>query len=120
MIFGVYSVRDKLTGYMTPIIDVNDQSAIRNFRHSIVNSTGVLSSACADFDFYRVGSFDSDSGLISSLPCPKYLDCASDALRFGPSMSGRDDRPKSSKSSKSSKSDVDTTVVSDDVTDYMI
>lgn len=65
MIYGVYSIRDSKTGFMTPAVDVNDDAAARNFYHSVSVSEGILFTHASDFDLYKVGTFDSDSGLIS-------------------------------------------------------
>lgn len=65
MLYGVYSIRDAKTGFMTPTIDSNDASATRNFFHAIVNSETVLRTYSADFDLYCLGHFDSDSGQLT-------------------------------------------------------
>lgn len=81
MTFGVYCMRDVKTGFMTPSFDLNDQVAIRNFSHAVVNADNVLSSFAKDFSLYTIGTFDSDTGLITSLPQPRLLYEAVDALR---------------------------------------
>ena len=35
MIFGIYSIRDHLTGFMTPVIEQTDAAALRNFSLAI-------------------------------------------------------------------------------------
>lgn len=66
MIFGVYAMRDIKTGFMTPSLDPNDDAAARNFYHAVSQSSGVLFTFASDFSLYRVGSFDSDTGLLVS------------------------------------------------------
>lgn len=84
MILGVYCMRDVKTGFMTPTFDVNDQTSIRNFSHSVVNSDSVLFSFAKDFALYKLGEFDSDSGRISPYDLPVHLYEAADAIRnFG-------------------------------------
>lgn len=83
MIYSVYAIRDVKTGFMTPTFDQNDQTAIRNFSHAVVNSDTILSSFCKDFSLYRLGSFDSDSGLLTREELPVHLYEAADALRLG-------------------------------------
>lgn len=84
MNLGVYCMRDVKTGFMTPTFDVNDQTAIRNFSHSVVNSDSILFSFAKDFSLYKLGEFDSDSGCIIPLDLPKHLYEAADAVRnFG-------------------------------------
>lgn len=67
MIYGVYSIRDVKTGFMRPSIELNDQAAARDFSHAVVNSPDVLSSFAPDFDLYKIGEFDGDSGEL--IPC---------------------------------------------------
>lgn len=80
MIYGIFCIRDVKTGYMTPTVDLNVDSAIRNFAHSLSVSPSVITSFSRDFDLYNLGNFDSDSGLVSPLPAPKFVISATDAL----------------------------------------
>lgn len=65
MIYGLYSMRDAKTGFMAPQCEPNDQAAIRNFHHAVLNSDqSLLKSHPQDFSLYLVGKFDSDSGII--------------------------------------------------------
>lgn len=68
----VYSVRDVNVGFMNPMCDVNDNSAKRNFAYAI-NNTDLMSFSPADYDLFRVGSFDSDTGVFDVLPIPELL-----------------------------------------------
>lgn len=80
MIYGVYAIRDVKTGFLQPSYDVNDQSAMRNFSHAVVNSPDILSSFSADFSFYKIAEYDTDSGRISPLELPVFLLDASSCL----------------------------------------
>lgn len=80
MIYPVYSMRDKHTGFSVPTFDVNDQSAIRNFSNALVNAGGILSFAPADFDLYRLGEFDSDTGRLTPEQLPVMIISGSSAL----------------------------------------
>lgn len=62
MTYSVYAIRDKYTNFMSPAIDMNDDSAKRNFAFAINNNPGVMNFAPADYDFYRIGVFDSKTG----------------------------------------------------------
>lgn len=64
MMFGIYGVKDAKTGFMSPTVDQNDFSAWRNFEHAVRNSGSVMTSHRQDFDLYRLGHFDSESGKI--------------------------------------------------------
>lgn len=68
MKFGVYSVRDVKTGFMTPTIDQSDNSAARNFDSAIMSaSSGLFATHSEDFMLYKIGEFDSDTGIVSPL-----------------------------------------------------
>lgn len=64
MIYGLYSMRDIKTGFMTPVLEANDEAATRNFYHTIWNSEGILYSFAQDFTLYKVGSFDAETGAV--------------------------------------------------------
>lgn len=81
MNFGVYSIQDVKTGFMTPTIDQNDQSAIRNFSSAVMQSDGILFTHAEDFRLYKIGEFDSDSGSIQSIAPIEHLVDGSSVLR---------------------------------------
>ncbi|UPW41055.1 nonstructural protein [Sigmofec virus UA08Rod_5658] len=67
MIFQIYSIRDALSGFMTPVIEQNDAIAMRNFAMAcdrMSSSNSLMVFRPRDFSFYRIGTFDSDSGLV--------------------------------------------------------
>lgn len=94
MIYGIFCIRDVKTGFMTPTVDLNSDSAIRNFAHSLSVSPSVITSFSHDFDLYKLGTFDSDSGLVSPLPAPKYIVSATDALSLISREGGSSDADK--------------------------
>lgn len=61
MQYYIYSVRDVLNGFSVPVCDFNDKSAIRNFRSSLSAVSDVVR---RDYDLFRVGIFDVESGVI--------------------------------------------------------
>lgn len=65
MKIGVYAIRDKHTGFLEPRLSVNDNVAIRGFANAINNSPvgSDLGFAPGDFDFYKLGEFDTDTGM---------------------------------------------------------
>ncbi|UPW41099.1 nonstructural protein [Sigmofec virus UA08Rod_5539] len=67
MTFGLYSIRDVRTGFMTPAMEANDDAAKRNFAHAVSNSDGILSSFSADFTLYRIADFDADTGIVTPI-----------------------------------------------------
>lgn len=73
MIFGVYAIRDLKSGFMSPTVEVNDQVAIRNFSYAVLHNE-MFDSFVSDYSFYRVGSFDSNTGIFKSCdPLPELL-----------------------------------------------
>lgn len=83
MLYGVYAMRDVKTGFMTPSIDVSDESAVRNFTHAVCHSDGVLRSFAQDFSLYKIGEFDSDTAELLPLRPTLLLIEGSTALRYG-------------------------------------
>lgn len=65
MIYPVYCIRDSKVDFMAPTVDHSDSSAVRNFAYAI-NSDGIMNYSPNDFDLYRIGSFDSEKGLLES------------------------------------------------------
>lgn len=77
-----YSIRDALTGFMTPVLEQNDAVAMRNFAMACDRSSSdptLMRYRPADFFLYRLGSFDSESGVIDPLS-PPFLVCAGDSI----------------------------------------
>lgn len=70
MIFSVYSIRDALSGFMTPVLEQNDSVAMRNFRMAtdqMARQQSVMTFRPTDFSLYRIAFFDSDSGVMSPI-----------------------------------------------------
>lgn len=67
MIFGVYSIRDVLTGFMTPVLEQNAASAMRNFRMACSRSESLMNHAPSDFSIYHIADFDSSTGIITPI-----------------------------------------------------
>lgn len=86
MIYGIYSIRDAKTGFMTPSIDINSDSAIRNFAFSLIGVPTVISTFAKDFDLYQLGSFDTDSGRLVPLDVPMYIMSGPAAMALGESL----------------------------------
>lgn len=92
MIYGVFCIRDAKTGFMTPTVDLNADSAIRNFAHSLLAAPSVVTTFSQDFDLYQLGSFDSQSGDLVPCATPSFVVSGHDALALARSSSGGDDR----------------------------
>ena len=70
MILGVYCIKDAKVGWLTPTVDQNDASASRNFVHAMKNTQSILYTHPKDFDLYRIGDFNSDTGKLLGLEVP--------------------------------------------------
>ena len=66
MKFSIYSVRDKLSGYLNISLERGDALATRNFTTVVNSPDTVLFANPGDYDLYKVGEFDSESGIIES------------------------------------------------------
>lgn len=81
MKFGMYAIKDAKTGFMTPTVDQNDASALRNFEHAVNQPDSLLNSHSNDFALCKLASFDTDSGVCDVLPVPFVVADASEVLR---------------------------------------
>lgn len=82
MIFGVYSIRDALSGFMTPVLEQNDAVAMRNFRMAtdrMSRSDSVMTFRPTDFALYRIAQFDSVTGLLTPIQPPDLV-CHGESL----------------------------------------
>lgn len=77
MLYNVYSVRDAKVGFGNPFVDVSDSSAKRGFHYAFLNPSSMVNFSPSDFSLYRIGSFDSDKGIIERLT-PEFICCAAD------------------------------------------
>lgn len=66
MKYGLYSIRDLLTGFTGVSVDINDASARRNFAHAVNRSDSLFNSHPEHYVLYKVGEFDSETGVIIS------------------------------------------------------
>lgn len=73
MTYGLYCIRDVKSVYMQPLTDHNDQTAIRNFTNAVNQPGSLFSQNPTDYAFYKVGTWDCESGLIKSFKEPKFI-----------------------------------------------
>lgn len=66
MKYPIYSYRDLKVGYAPPQCDQSDQAAIRGFSFAINNHDSMMNFSPKDFDLYKVGIFDTETGQIES------------------------------------------------------
>lgn len=83
MILNVYSVRDALTGYMSPTFEVSDPVAMRNFEYAVRNTESLLGSHPEHYSLFKIGTYDSDTGVLNSLNPQEFICDAMMALKGG-------------------------------------
>lgn len=71
MKLNIYVIKDKRSCFMTPTFDYNDAAAVRNFEHACRNVDSLFNSHPADFSMYRIGEYDTESGVIT--PCEPFF-----------------------------------------------
>lgn len=72
MIKNVYAMRDRLNGFLAPMLDVDDNNAMRNFDVGCRNN-GVIWFNSQDFSLYKIGEFDDESGELKPIIPPVFL-----------------------------------------------
>lgn len=82
MKLGLYSIKDAKTGFMSPVLEQNDASALRNFSHSVNESVSLMNYCPNDFSLFKVADFDTDKG-VEPLDMPVLIVDASEVLRNG-------------------------------------
>lgn len=73
MIKPIYSIRDLKVGFTQVVVDDNDETAKRGFCMAICHDHGLRGFASADFQLYKVGSFDTQTGVITCDSIPVLL-----------------------------------------------
>lgn len=68
MVYNVYAIRDvKSQRFMQPNLDMNDQTAMRGFSMAVNQPSGVIGFAPKDFDLYKIGEYDDQTGRMEPL-----------------------------------------------------
>lgn len=74
MNYKIYCIKDDLNGFMAPIVDSNDASAIRNFAHAMKDTKSIFYTHPSNFTLYRLGDFDNESGYINAENTPVFIE----------------------------------------------
>ena len=80
MIYGLYSIKDSKTGYMTPVLEQGDAVALRNFSSAVNQQESIIRQYPNDSSFYKLANFDTDTGIVP-IPAPVLIVDASEVLR---------------------------------------
>lgn len=70
MKYPVYSYRDQLVGFGAPILEISDQTAMRGFSMQMNNPNDLKNFSPKDFDLYKIGIFDSETGYVEAEKIP--------------------------------------------------
>lgn len=73
MKYPIVSYRDQKVGFMPPQCEQSVTSAIRGFAYAINSREGIMNYSPNDFDLFRVGDFDTETGKITALDAPEHL-----------------------------------------------
>lgn len=69
----VYAIKDEKVGFLEPIIDENEQTAVRNFSYTICDPKNICNFAKSDFTLYFLGYFDTDTGIFTQDEIPQLI-----------------------------------------------
>lgn len=72
MTLYLYAVRDVKSTYMSPVVGSNDAQAMRSFRAGM-RTVPEFDVAPADFELYRIGEYNNDSGLLNPTIPPVWI-----------------------------------------------
>lgn len=61
---SLYAIKDVKSGFSDPCVQVNDAVAARSFERQVPRLSQDLGIPLSDFQLWRVGQFDMDSGLL--------------------------------------------------------
>lgn len=73
MIYKVFAIRDKYTGFMSPAPDMTEESAKRQFAYTVNNNPGIMNFSPRDYDLYQIGEYDTTNGQITPLVPIKFI-----------------------------------------------
>lgn len=82
MKYRMYSIRDRLTGFMTPVVEQTDQVAVRNFHMACDksrNSQSLMSFVPSDYSLYHIADFDTESGTVTPILPVEFI-CSGDSF----------------------------------------
>ena len=71
MVKNLYSILDVNVGYGMPLVQDNDAVAMRNFENVCCDRSSVFATHSADFSLWCIGTFDTGTGELESLPARK-------------------------------------------------
>lgn len=72
MRYGIYAMRDAKVGFLQLMLEQSDEVAMRNFGFAMKRPDTIYQEYAQDFDLYRLGYFDTETGAfeLAALPQP--------------------------------------------------
>lgn len=64
MIYGIYSIKDRLSGYLSLQLEVSEPMALRAFAYAVQQPGSMFAKFPEHYALYCLGSFDTNTGLI--------------------------------------------------------
>ena len=80
MTYPVFSIRDLKGDFYSPRIDQNEPSAVRWFSQMVNAPDTTMNFSPRDFQFFRIGDFDSETGRLNPLDFPQLVVSAIDVF----------------------------------------
>ena len=87
MICQIVAIRDRLTGFAHPNLEYSLQSAQRSFADAI-RENSKFGEHISDFSLYRLGTFDTDDGIVDVPDVPELI-CSGYDIVGGDSDAGK-------------------------------
>lgn len=81
MKIGIYSIQDSKVGFIAPVVEYSDQSALRNFSVN-VDGSALMKKYSNDFTLFKIGIMDTENGIIEPCIPPLNIASASSVMRF--------------------------------------
>ena len=67
MKYPLYSYKDEKVGFMPPVCESSDVTAVRRFTYDINTGNDFMGQFPDDYKLYKVGEFDTDKGKINTI-----------------------------------------------------
>lgn len=74
MKYGIYVMRDAKVGFLQQfLLEECEEIAVRNFQYAMQRPDTIFEAFTQDFDLYKLGSFDNETGAIELSPVPQLV-----------------------------------------------
>lgn len=67
MICPVYSIKDELVGFGSPIVEQNEATALRNFTYAMNRPDSLANENKKDYTLYKIAEYDTEKGCIKAV-----------------------------------------------------